>query len=76
MTPELFRMAKSAMRITNTDLARLTGVKRSLLKALDGGSGDAATVEKVRAVLETRGIVFVKVGEPCPGPAVALVFPR
>lgn len=72
MTPEQFRMAKSALGLSNPELAEITGLHRNTLNKLDQGSGKASTVQHVRLALEARGVQFLESGDVSIGPGVAL----
>ncbi|WP_299739056.1 hypothetical protein [uncultured Roseobacter sp.] len=72
MTPEQFKMAKSALSLSNPDLAKMTGLHRNTLNKLDKGEGKASTTQLVRLTLEAQGIQFLDTGEVAAGPGVAL----
>ena len=64
-------MAKSALSLSNPDLAELTGLHRNTLNKLDKGEGKASTVQLVRLTLEARGIQFLDEGDTAGGVGVA-----
>ena len=72
MTPKQFKMAKSALSLSNPDLAEMTGLHRNTLNKLDKGEGKASTVQLVRLTLEAQGIQFLDQGDSADGPGVAL----
>lgn len=72
MTPEQFKMAKSALSLSNPDLAKMTGLHRNTLNKLDKGEGKASTTQLVRLTLEAQGIQFLDTGEVAAGSGVAL----
>lgn len=72
MTPEQFKMAKSALGLSNPDLAELTGLHRNTLNKVDKGEGKQSTVMHLRLALEARGIQFLEDGQAAGGPGVAL----
>ena len=73
MTPEQLKMAKSALSLSNPDLAELTGLHRNTLNKLDKGEGKASTLQLVRLTLEAQGIQFLDSGGVAEGPGVAFV---
>lgn len=75
MTPEQFKMAKSALSLSNPDVAELTGLHRNTLNKLDKGEGKASTIQLVRLTLEAQGIQFLDAGDTAEGPGVALGKP-
>lgn len=72
MTPEQFKMAKSALGLSNPDLAELTGLHRNTLNKVDKGEGKQSTVMHLRLALEAQGIQFLEDGQVAAGPGVAL----
>ncbi|WP_372575028.1 transcriptional regulator [Ruegeria jejuensis] len=72
MTPEQFKMAKSALGLSNPDLAEMTGLHRNTLNKVDKGEGKASTIQYLRLTLEAQGIQFLDGGEVAAGPGVAL----
>lgn len=74
MTGEQIRMARALLRLTLRDLADLASVDKKTLVRLEWGTarGHASTLQKIRGVLEERGVVFLPPVEPVHGPAVAL----
>jgi len=72
MTPEQFKMAKSALSLSNPDVAELTGLHRNTLNKLDKGEGKASTVQLVRLTLVAQGIQFLDEGDAAEGVGVAL----
>ncbi len=72
MSPEQFKMAKSALGVSNPDLAEKTGLHRNTLNKIDKGEGKASTVQLVKLTLEAQGIQFLESGEVAMGPGVSL----
>ncbi len=72
MTPEQFKMAKSALGLSNPELATLAGLHRNTLNKVDKGEGKASTIQHLRLALEARGIQFLDNGEVAAGPGVAV----
>ena len=72
MTPQQFRMAKSALNIANPDLAEKTGLHRNTLNKLDKGEGKASTIQLVRLTLEALGVQFLEAGQVSVGPGVSV----
>ena len=72
MTPEQFKMAKSALGLSNPDLAEIAGLHRNTLNKVDKGEGKASTVQHLRLVLEAQGVQFLESGEVATGPGVAI----
>lgn len=73
MTPEQFKMAKSALGLSNPDLAEITGLHRNTLNKVDKGEGKASTIQLLRLTLEARGIQFLDEGDTADGVGVVLV---
>lgn len=72
MTPEQFKMAKSALGLSNPELAEMTGLHRNTLNKVDQGSGKASTVLLLKLALESKGVQFLSNGETALGDGVAL----
>ena len=72
MTPEQFKMAKTALGLSNPDLAEITGLHRNTLNKVDKGEGKSSTVQHLRLSLEAQGIQFLDNGEVAGGPGVAI----
>ncbi|MDF3381951.1 MULTISPECIES: helix-turn-helix domain-containing protein [unclassified Sulfitobacter] len=72
MTPEQFKMAKSALGLSNPDLAEIAGLHRNTLNKVDKGEGKASTVQHLRLALEAQGVQFLDSGEVATGPGVAI----
>ena len=73
MTPEQFKMAKSALGLSNPELAEMTGLHRNTLNKVDKGEGKDSTVQHLRLALEAQGIQFLEDGNVAAGPGVALI---
>ncbi|MEO1026818.1 MAG: helix-turn-helix transcriptional regulator [Pseudomonadota bacterium] len=72
MSPELFKMAKAALGMSNPELAEITGLHRNTLNKVDKGTGKASTIQLVKLTLEGKGIQFLEDGPVAAGPGVAL----
>lgn len=72
MTPEQFKMAKSALGLSNPELAEMAGLHRNTLNKVDKGEGKASTVQHLRLALEAQGVQFLDSGEVATGPGVAI----
>lgn len=72
MTSEQFKMAKSALGLSNPELAEITGLHRNTLNKVDKGEGKESTVKLLQMTLESRGIQFLDDGQVATGPGVAL----
>jgi transcriptional regulator with XRE-family HTH domain len=72
ITPAQCRMARSALEIGVRDLAKLAGVSAMTVTRFENGhsEGYPATLEKLRAALETAGVEFI--AENGGGPGVRL----
>lgn len=70
MTPEQFKMAKSALDVSNPEVAKRTGLHRNTINTLDKGEGKASTVQFVRLTLEAKGGQFLEAGQVAAGPGV------
>jgi transcriptional regulator with XRE-family HTH domain len=68
ITSEQVRAARALLRWEQTDLVRASGVSLATLKRLERKpgplSGQAKTVEALRAALEAKGIEFTNGGRP------------
>lgn len=73
MTPEQFKMAKSALGLSNPDLAEITGLHRNTLNKVDKGEGKSSTVQHLRLTLEAQGIQFLDEGDTANGVGVVFV---
>ena len=57
--------ARKLLKMSQTDLIEASGVsERTIIRFEKGGQVRPETMEAVREVLETRGIVFTNGGEP------------
>jgi transcriptional regulator with XRE-family HTH domain len=57
-------MARAALNLSIRDLADLATVRPATISHFEGGGDSyASTVQKLREVLEARGVVFVADGE-------------
>ncbi|WP_127143177.1 transcriptional regulator [Pelagibacterium montanilacus] len=65
-------MAKSALGLSNPELAEITGLHRNTLNKIDQGAGKPSTAQHVRLALEARGIQFLESGEVAEGSGVAV----
>ncbi|MEM7494274.1 MAG: transcriptional regulator [Pseudomonadota bacterium] len=65
-------MAKTALGLSNPDLAEITGLHRNTLNKVDKGEGKSSTVQHLRLSLEAQGIQFLDNGEVAGGPGVAI----
>ncbi|UWR02792.1 hypothetical protein K3740_17375 [Ruegeria conchae] len=65
-------MAKSALGLSNPDLAEMTGLHRNTLNKVDKGEGKASTVQHLRLTLEAQGIQFLDEGDTADGVGVVL----
>ena len=72
MTPKQFKMAKSALGLSNPELAEIAGLHRNTLNKVDKGEGKASTIQLLRLALEAQGIQFLDSGEVAAGPGVAV----
>jgi len=72
MTPEQFKMAKSALGLSNPELAEISGLHRNTLNKVDKGEGKASTIQHLRLALEAQGVQFLDSGEVATGPGVAM----
>jgi DNA-binding XRE family transcriptional regulator len=72
MTPEQFKMAKSALGLSNPELAEMAGLHRNTLNKVDKGEGKASTIQHLRLALEAQGVQFLDSGEVATGPGVAI----
>ena len=72
MTPEQFKMAKSALGLSNPELAEITGLHRNTLNKVDKGEGKESTIQHLQLALEAKGIQFLDNGQVASGPGVAL----
>lgn len=72
MTPEQFKMAKSALGLSNPDLAEITGLHRNTLNKVDKGEGKESTIQHLRLALEAQGIRFLCNGDVASGPGVEI----
>ena len=70
MTPEQFKMAKSALGLSNPELAEIAGLHRNTLNKVDKGEGKSSTIQ--RLALEAQGVQFLDSGEVAAGPGVAV----
>ncbi|KKN49207.1 hypothetical protein LCGC14_0645040 [marine sediment metagenome] len=72
MTPEQFKMAKSALGLSNPELAEIAGLHRNTLNKVDKGEGKSSTIQHLRLALEAQGVQFLDSGEVAAGPGVAV----
>lgn len=62
LTPAQVRGARAMLEMKQEDLAKAAGTQRSVLAAFEGGQSTPreATLERIKAVLEHRGIAFIE----------------
>ena len=62
LTPAQVRGARAMLEMKQDDLAKAAGTQRSVLAAFEGGQSTPreATLERIKAVLEAKGIVFLQ----------------
>ncbi len=72
MTPEQFKMAKSALGLSNPELASIAGLHRNTLNKVDKGEGKPSTIQHLRLALEAQGVQFLETGDIARGPGVAV----
>ena len=62
LTPAQVRGARAMLEMKQEDLAKEAGTQRSVLAAFEGGQSTPreATLERIRDVLEAKGIIFVE----------------
>lgn len=62
LTPAQVRGARAMLEMKQEDLAKEAGTQRSVLAAFEGGQSTPreATLERIKAVLESRGMVFLE----------------
>lgn len=69
MTIQQMRAARAALNLSLEDIAGFTGVDAHKIIASESGGGDLdpQASERIRAFLESRGIVFFERGQADPG---------
>ena len=65
------RMAKAALRWSNTDLAAKTGLHKNTINKAENGSGRPATLALLASVFEKEGVEFIPADDAA-GPGVRL----
>jgi transcriptional regulator with XRE-family HTH domain len=71
------KMARVALGLGVKEAAALTGVSHDTITRLEGGQTlKPATVDKVRAALETAGVIFVEENGDGPGVRLRKIPPR
>lgn len=69
---EILRAARAALRLSQEDLARLSGVgKRTILRIEQDERVAVSTLKRVQAALEKQGLEFLP-SEPDRGPGLRL----
>ena len=72
MTPYQFKMAKTALGLSNPELAESVGLHRNTLNKVDKGEAKASTTKLLRLALEAKGVQFLESGQVALGAGVAL----
>jgi predicted transcriptional regulator len=72
-TPEQIRMARAALGISVRELAEMSSVAESTILRFESGKGgmQTGTLGRIRAALESEGVVFVDADDGI-GPGVRL----
>lgn len=67
------RAGRALLGLSQEEVASLAGLSRQILVRIEKGEPNilVESIEKVRAALETRGVIFID-GSPDHGPGVAL----
>lgn len=73
LLPAQMRMARAALGISVRELSEMAAVAESTILRFETNKGGlhAATLDKIRAALETGGVIFVR-GDDEGGPGVRL----
>lgn len=60
MTPEHFRFAKAALRLTDKEVAAATGIHRNTLRSVETGEASQRTLRQLRIYFEDHGVRFIE----------------
>lgn len=77
LSPRLLKAARHLLDLSQEEVCKAAGISIVTMRRLEGSGAypemvSDATTDKVRAVLEARGAMFLDTADPSPGPGVAL----
>lgn len=77
ITPQQIKSARTLLGLSQVEICEAAGISIVTLRRIESLGHYAekvsdATVAKVQHVLEEHGATFLKVGDPSPGPGVAV----